>query len=187
MHNDPDDECRGRDKRLLVLLALGLCVVLVNYSPAGPLPQKKFPPLWFEVRGEDSVCYRFFRPEQFILLQEAKTIMPAGMTVDRNTMQALAEGMRERKVAAVTSGGEGSARPAPPSPRLSFFLEQSLPVNTANEEELTLIPGIGPYLAGNIVKYRRENGNIDHPGELRAVPGIGKQRAEKLSPYFTFE
>jgi len=60
-------------------------------------------------------------------------------------------------------------------------------VNTATAEQLALLPGIGPALAGRIVAHRAENGPFQTIDELVAVRGIGERSLERLRPYVTLE
>lgn len=53
-------------------------------------------------------------------------------------------------------------------------------INTATEEELTTIPGIGPILAARIMAYRP----FKSADDLRHVKGIGDVRYGKMRPYF---
>ena len=54
--------------------------------------------------------------------------------------------------------------------------EGRLNVNTATAEELTVLPGIGPTLAGRIVAERTENGPFCYPEDLMTVSGIGTHK-----------
>lgn len=53
-------------------------------------------------------------------------------------------------------------------------------INTADEETLTLLPGIGPVIAQRIVAYRTEHGMFRSVDELLNVKGIGPARFERL-------
>lgn len=46
-------------------------------------------------------------------------------------------------------------------------------INTASQQLLTYISGLGPALAKNIVEYRRENGDFTSRAQLKKVPRLG--------------
>lgn len=46
-------------------------------------------------------------------------------------------------------------------------------VNTASQQLLTYISGLGPALAKNIIEYRRENGDFTSRAQLKKVPRLG--------------
>jgi len=50
---------------------------------------------------------------------------------------------------------------------------QKININTADEEELTFIPGVGIELAHKIVEHRESNGLFSSIDELDSVDGIG--------------
>ena len=58
-------------------------------------------------------------------------------------------------------------------------------VNSASEEELQDVPGIGPSLAKKIVDFRKENGPFKTVDDLLKVRGIGEKSLEKLRPHLT--
>ena len=60
-------------------------------------------------------------------------------------------------------------------------------INLATEEELELLPGIGPVKAGAIAQYRETYGNFESEYELLAVPGIGMATLEGLIDYICVE
>lgn len=56
-------------------------------------------------------------------------------------------------------------------------------VNTATAEQLALLPGVGPAVAGRIVEHRQKNGNFKAIEDLMLVKGIGEKSFEKMKPY----
>jgi competence protein ComEA len=62
---------------------------------------------------------------------------------------------------------------------------QLVNINTADEETLETLPGIGPALAGRIIAYREDNGPFIGVDDLVLVKGIGDATLEKLRPWIT--
>lgn len=56
-------------------------------------------------------------------------------------------------------------------------------VNSAEEPQLDLLPGIGPRLAARIVEERRAAGSFASLDELVRVAGVGPRLVERLRPY----
>jgi competence ComEA-like helix-hairpin-helix protein len=58
-----------------------------------------------------------------------------------------------------------------------------LDLNAATEEELQLVPGIGPVLSARIIDHRRHFGRFDAVEGLREVHGMGPQSVERVRPF----
>jgi competence protein ComEA len=56
-------------------------------------------------------------------------------------------------------------------------------INTADADQLQLLPRVGPALAGRIIEYREANGPFRTIDEIVAVKGIGDSSLKKLEPY----
>lgn len=56
-------------------------------------------------------------------------------------------------------------------------------VNTASEQALETLPGIGPTYAKRIVSYRQEHGGFESFPELKKIKGIAQKRLDKLMPF----
>lgn len=58
-------------------------------------------------------------------------------------------------------------------------------INTASEEELTTLTGVGPAKAKAIIEYRMENGLFKKVEDIMQVTGIGEKSFEKLRNQIT--
>jgi competence ComEA-like helix-hairpin-helix protein len=84
---------------------------------------------------------------------------------------------------AVTTAPSPSAdEPGPPS-----VFPDSVDVNTASQEELESLPGIGPRLAEEIVQDRLKNGPFLQAQDLLRVKGIGPQKARRIESHLRFK
>jgi len=68
-----------------------------------------------------------------------------------------------------------------------LLLGVPMPLNTATEQNLELIPGIGPSLAQRIISFREENGPFKDIANLAYVTGIGGKKLKEIAPYVTVE
>ena len=77
--------------------------------------------------------------------------------------------------------------PADGAPRTSKSnrreLTGKLNLNTATEEQLMLLPTVGPAKAERIVAWRKRNGAFRRPADLRRVKGFGYKTFKRLEPY----
>jgi competence protein ComEA len=69
---------------------------------------------------------------------------------------------------------QGSSKPA-----VNFPYD----LNSATQNQLEQVPGIGPALAERILKYRTEHGKFNSYEDLLKVPGIGGAKLEKFRSY----
>lgn len=60
-------------------------------------------------------------------------------------------------------------------------------INTANVEELTNLPKVGPVLAERIVEYRNINGLFKNIDEIKKVKGIGDKKLASIKPHITIK
>ena len=64
--------------------------------------------------------------------------------------------------------------------------DRSINPNTANKEQLEMIPGIGPSTAQKIIDARPGQA-FETPNDLLSISGIGQRTLEKMQPYLVFE
>lgn len=62
-------------------------------------------------------------------------------------------------------------------------LSGKLNLNTATEDQLMMLPTVGPAKAERIVAWRKKNGGFKRPVDLRRVKGFGYRTFKKLEPY----
>ena len=65
-------------------------------------------------------------------------------------------------------------------------LTAPLPINICSVDSLTLLPGVGPVLAGRIQDIRAEGHIFRNAEDLRMVKGIGPALSARLAPLVDF-
>lgn len=60
-------------------------------------------------------------------------------------------------------------------------------INTASEEELCTLPGIGASRAADIVRYREKNGSFQTKEDIMKVSGIKQNAYDKLCDKITVQ
>ena len=74
-----------------------------------------------------------------------------------------------------------------PPPRLALLLGRPVAINRADARTLGMLPGIGPRLAENIIRFRREHGSIQDDETLLQVAGIGRETLKRLRPLIIYD
>lgn len=69
----------------------------------------------------------------------------------------------------------------------AFAADGVVNVNSADEDQLALLPRVGPALAGRIIEYRETNGEFTATEELMLVRGIGEKTFELMEPWVAVE
>ena len=65
------------------------------------------------------------------------------------------------------------------------LIAAKIDINSADEEMLTNLPGIGPRTATRITDYRKVNGPFKSVDDLLNIKGIGPKVLEKIKPFAT--
>jgi competence protein ComEA len=107
------------------------------------------------------------------------------------TSRRIARSAAERNIAAYTISGQPSAAPVAPSgpDMAAAFVANSaagtngrIDLNSATQEQLEQLPGIGEKLGAAIVNYR-EKARFTSVEDLNNVPGIGAKKIEGLRDF----
>ena len=69
----------------------------------------------------------------------------------------------------------------------STTINEKVNINTATQEELDTLPGIGPSIASKIIDYREQNGKFNSIEEIKEVSGIGDAKYEKIKASITIK
>jgi competence protein ComEA len=70
-----------------------------------------------------------------------------------------------------------------PAKRSAKDLSGKLNLNTATEEQLMMLPTVGPAKAERIVTWRKKNGGFKRTADLRRVKGFGYKTFKRLEPF----
>lgn len=65
------------------------------------------------------------------------------------------------------------------------FAAGQININTASQQELETLKGVGPSTAAAIIHYREQNGAFSTVDELVNVKGIGDKKLQKLAKHLT--
>ena len=144
-----------------------ILLVMVNESgasvySASEVARKEFPDLDVSIRGAVSIGRRLMDPLAELVKIDPKSIGVGQYQHDVN-QQALRGSLDDVVVSCVNAVG--------------------VEVNTASEELLTYVSGLGPQLARNIIAFRNEQGPFSAREELRKVPRLGPKAFEQAGGF----
>ena len=66
-------------------------------------------------------------------------------------------------------------------------IEGKVNINTATEEQIAVLPGVGPKLASEVVSYRKAKGDFKEVEDLKKVNGMGDKKFEKVKNFIVIE
>jgi uncharacterized protein len=142
-------------------------LVMVNESgasvySASEVARKEFPDLDVSIRGAVSIGRRLMDPLAELVKIDPKSIGVGQYQHDVN-QQALKGSLDDVVVSCVNAVG--------------------VEVNTASEQLLTYVSGLGPQLARNVIAVRNEHGPFSAREELRKVPRLGPKAFEQAGGF----
>ena len=160
----------GRETEALVRgmdLPGNIPVVMVNESgasvySASPVAREEFPDLDVSVRGAVSIGRRLVDPLAELVKIDPKSI-GVGQYQHDVDQQALKSSLDDVVISCVNGVG--------------------VEVNTASEQLLTYVSGLGPQLAKSIIKYRNEHGPFLSREDLKKVPRLGPKAFEQAAGF----
>jgi len=129
---------------------------------ASAVARKEFPDYDITVRGSVSIGRRLMDPLAELVKIEPKSI-GVGQYQHDVDQSALMQSLEDTVVSCVNKVG--------------------VEVNTASEELLTYVSGLGPNLAKNIISYRNEQGPFKSRSEFRKVPRFGEKAFEQSAGF----
>lgn len=126
----------------------------------------------------------------FELLEKAGGTTENAVLNDINLAQPVYDGQR---VFIPSRTAQGDTSPSF-STNLTQFLPQAntssgtkrINVNTASQEELVSLPGIGEVIAQRIIEYRQTHGPFHKPEDLLEVKGIGSKKLDRIRDLISF-
>jgi protein Tex len=148
-------------------LPADIIISMVNESgasvySASEVARQEFPDLDISYRGSVSIGRRLMDPLAELVKIDPKSIGVGQYQHDVN-QQALKEGLDDMVISCVNRVG--------------------VEVNTASEQLLAYVSGLGPQLAKNIIKYRNENGALSSREALKNVPRLGPKAFEQAAGF----
>ncbi len=129
---------------------------------ASAVARKEFPDYDITVRGSVSIGRRLMDPLAELVKIEPKSI-GVGQYQHDVDQAALHKSLEDTVVSCVNKVG--------------------VEINTASEELLTCVSGLGPSLAKNIIRFRNENGPFATRASLRKVPRFGDTAFEQAAGF----
>lgn len=144
-----------------------ILITLVNESgasiySASEVARREFPDHDITVRGAISIGRRLQDPLAELVKLDAKSIGVGQYQHDVNQAE-LKKSLEDVVVSCVNSVG--------------------VEVNSASQELLTYVSGLGPVLAANIIAYRDEHGAFANRKELLKVPRLGAKAFEQCAGF----
>ncbi|MGE5424904.1 MAG: Tex family protein, partial [Syntrophothermus sp.] len=144
-----------------------LVAIMVNESgasvySASAVARKEFPEYDVTVRGAVSIGRRLMDPLAELVKIDPKSIGVGQYQHDVN-QNALQQGLEDTVVSCVNNVG--------------------VEVNTASEQLLNYVSGLGPGLAKNMIEHRHKNGPFKNRNELKSVARFGDKAFEQAAGF----
>ncbi|MEL7833003.1 helix-hairpin-helix domain-containing protein [Fodinibius sp. Rm-B-1B1-1] len=158
----------GERKTITALLILLVALGVLNLALSSSVPfdgdeyrelEEQFAERTALINAEEEKLLEQYYPSDKSVVK--RTVVD---TVEKDSTSNERNGSQEERTAKASSGDK-------------------INVNTANEQALKTLPGIGPTYAKRIVTYRQEHGRFESFSELKKIKGIAQKRLDKLMPF----
>ncbi len=146
-----------KDKRLLVLVVLGCCIYIFISFPQN-----------------------FHQPGRKLEFGISLTDKTLRVLKSKNDPHFRSLNIQDQKTAQPSNCGEVPAQ-------FVSFLNLPMPINKANAQDLTRLPGIGPKTAEKIIALRSRLGRISNSQTLMQIKGVGPKLVHKLDSLLCFD
>jgi competence ComEA-like helix-hairpin-helix protein len=178
------EKSSGENILVFLVLALVLLAASVFSGPHQFLPQNTPPAqpeitekyVWVPGSPKMHEGLYLFTPEQL------KNILPG---ID--LLQAHTAAQEANDVVYALQADAAIPQPVRLPPAVANIFFQPIPINRADKDILTSLPGIGPVLAERIMQRRNQHGLFKSKDELLQVTGIGPKKFAALVDNITLD
>ncbi|SDM83229.1 competence protein ComEA [Fictibacillus solisalsi] len=132
----------------------------------------------YEMKEGDRVIDAVQKAGGFTKNAEQRSVNLSGKVKDEMLLYILEKGEEPAVPAAADAAGNGKGLGNDSG-------QAAVNINTANDQELQTITGIGPSKAKAIITFREENGGFKTVDDLLNVPGIGEKSLENMRAQVT--
>ncbi len=136
---------------------------------------------------EAGSSFHSFQGERLLGSLVAEALPPISGLLDERCGQLPLEAGTEVRLYRKPGSRERGCRVVPLPERCRYLLGMPVSVNRARPEELEMLPGVGPALAGRIVQARDSIGRFSSPEDLLRVPGVGRKLLERVRDRIGFQ
>jgi competence ComEA-like helix-hairpin-helix protein len=149
----------SKDKQTLVLFLLGFCLVITPllFSQILPIEQEY---TW--VQESESNTWQIVSTMRSKLVQEGRLDQTDARQQSLQLLKTI-------------------------PPALALFFNQPLSLQECRQQDLEMLPGIGPRVASAIIATRQKKGRLSSAEDLLDVPGVGPSVLQRILPLVSFE
>lgn len=178
--------CPGR---AFLLVLLGVALFLLSREPGwlGRSGDSVVPGQWIRLTDpEFGSCFHSFQEGQALGPLADRELPRLGGLLDEACRQIPLKAGTEIRLGRAEGGDKRSCVVSPLPERCRYLMGMALDVNRAGQDELQLLPGVGPRLAERIIEVRGSKGCFSLPDDLLQVPGIGRGLLRRMEGRISF-